>query len=95
MEFDFVAIVDFTDIIARGCASTSWTLANIAIHHWMLALYDEKAQLKNGVPRRPTSPWHRLHPQAAARWFRRHPASGQNFSSGVGDDLEHARVHRA
>ena len=44
MEFDFVAIVDFTDIIARGCASTSWTLANIAIHHWMLALYDEKAQ---------------------------------------------------
>lgn len=44
MELDFVAIVDFTDIIARGCASTSWTLANIAIHHWMLALYDERAQ---------------------------------------------------
>ena len=44
MELDFSIIVDITDIIARGCASTSWTLANIAIHHWMLALYDEKAQ---------------------------------------------------
>lgn len=44
MELDFSIIVDITDIIARGCASTSWTLANIAIHHWMLALYDEQAQ---------------------------------------------------
>ena len=44
MELDFSIIVDITDIIARGCASTSWTLANIAIHHWMLALYEEKAQ---------------------------------------------------
>jgi 3-hydroxy-9,10-secoandrosta-1,3,5(10)-triene-9,17-dione monooxygenase len=44
MELDFSIIVDITDIIARGCAFTSWTLANIAIHHWMLALYDEKAQ---------------------------------------------------
>jgi len=44
MELDFSIIVDITDIIARGCASTSWTLANIAIHHWMLALYDDKAQ---------------------------------------------------
>ncbi|MBL8385286.1 MAG: hypothetical protein JNM90_19545 [Burkholderiales bacterium] len=44
MELDFSIIVDITDMIARGCASTSWTLANIAIHHWMLALYDERAQ---------------------------------------------------
>ena len=44
MELDFVAIVDFTDVIGRGCASTSWTLANISIHHWMLALYEEQAQ---------------------------------------------------
>ena len=44
MELDFSIIVDITDIIARGCASTSWTLANIAIHHWMLALYEEEAQ---------------------------------------------------
>ena len=44
MELDFVSIVDITDIIGRGCASTGWTVANIAIHHWMLALYDEAAQ---------------------------------------------------
>lgn len=44
MELDFRAIVDIGDILARGCASTSWVFANIAIHHWMLALYDERAQ---------------------------------------------------
>ena len=44
MELDFVSILDITDIIGRGCASTAWTLANIAIHHWMLALYEEEAQ---------------------------------------------------
>lgn len=44
MQLDFCAIVDIADILARGCASTSWTFANIAIHHWMLALYDESAQ---------------------------------------------------
>jgi len=30
--------------LARGCASTGWNLANLQIHHWMLALYDERAQ---------------------------------------------------
>jgi 3-hydroxy-9,10-secoandrosta-1,3,5(10)-triene-9,17-dione monooxygenase len=30
--------------IARGCASTGWNFANLQIHHWMLALYDERAQ---------------------------------------------------
>lgn len=44
MELDFHAIVEFADILAQGCASTSWVFANIAIHHWMLALYDERAQ---------------------------------------------------
>lgn len=44
MELDFCSLVDIPDIIARGCASTSWVLANIAVHHWMLALYDERAQ---------------------------------------------------
>ncbi len=46
MELDFVSIVDVTEIIAWGCASTAWTVANIAIHHWMLALYDEAAQME-------------------------------------------------
>jgi 3-hydroxy-9,10-secoandrosta-1,3,5(10)-triene-9,17-dione monooxygenase len=44
MEFDFVAYVDFPAELSRGCASTAWNFANLQIHHWMLALYDERAQ---------------------------------------------------
>jgi 3-hydroxy-9,10-secoandrosta-1,3,5(10)-triene-9,17-dione monooxygenase len=44
MELDFVAYVDFSEAIARGCASTGWNVGNLLIHHWMLALYDERAQ---------------------------------------------------
>jgi 3-hydroxy-9,10-secoandrosta-1,3,5(10)-triene-9,17-dione monooxygenase len=44
MELDFVAYFDLPAEIGRGCASTSWNIANLAIHHWMLALYDERAQ---------------------------------------------------
>lgn len=44
MEFDFVSYVDIPCELARGCASTGWNAANLLIHHWMLALYDERAQ---------------------------------------------------
>ena len=44
MEFDLVAYFDFPYELARGCASTSWTVVNLLIHNWMLALYDERAQ---------------------------------------------------
>jgi 3-hydroxy-9,10-secoandrosta-1,3,5(10)-triene-9,17-dione monooxygenase len=44
MEFDYVAYVDFPMELSRGCASTGWNLANLQIHHWMLAMYDERAQ---------------------------------------------------
>jgi 3-hydroxy-9,10-secoandrosta-1,3,5(10)-triene-9,17-dione monooxygenase len=44
MELDFVALFDIPAEIARGCASTGWNVANLGIHHWMLALYDERAQ---------------------------------------------------
>jgi len=44
MEFDYLAYVDFPELIARGCASTGWNVGNLLIHHWMLALYDERAQ---------------------------------------------------
>jgi 3-hydroxy-9,10-secoandrosta-1,3,5(10)-triene-9,17-dione monooxygenase len=44
MEFDYVAYVDFPLELARGCASTGWSAANLIIHHWMLAMYDERAQ---------------------------------------------------
>ncbi len=44
MELPFVSFFDIPAEIARGCASTGWNVANLAIHHWMLALYDERAQ---------------------------------------------------
>lgn len=44
MGFDFVAYVDFPLELARGCASTGWSAANLIIHHWMLAMYDERTQ---------------------------------------------------
>jgi 3-hydroxy-9,10-secoandrosta-1,3,5(10)-triene-9,17-dione monooxygenase len=44
MELPFAAIFDVPFEIARGCASTAWNVANLGIHHWMLALYDERAQ---------------------------------------------------
>ncbi len=44
MELPFVAILDIPAEIARGCASTAWNIGNLGIHHWMLALYDERAQ---------------------------------------------------
>jgi 3-hydroxy-9,10-secoandrosta-1,3,5(10)-triene-9,17-dione monooxygenase len=44
MEFDYVAYVDFPLELARGDASVGWNLANLQIHHWMLGLYDERAQ---------------------------------------------------
>jgi len=44
MEVDFVALFDLPAEVGRGCASTAWNVANLGVHHWMLALYDERAQ---------------------------------------------------
>jgi len=44
MELDFTAIFDIPYEIGRGCCSTAWNVGNLGIHHWMLALYDERAQ---------------------------------------------------
>jgi 3-hydroxy-9,10-secoandrosta-1,3,5(10)-triene-9,17-dione monooxygenase len=44
MELPFVSLFDIPAEIARGCASTGWNVANLGVHHWMLALYDERAQ---------------------------------------------------
>ncbi len=44
MELDFVALFELPMEVARGCASTAWNVGNLAIHHWMLALYDPRAQ---------------------------------------------------
>ena len=44
MELDYVSVFDLPEIIGRGDASTAWNVGNLSIHHWMLALYDPKAQ---------------------------------------------------
>jgi 3-hydroxy-9,10-secoandrosta-1,3,5(10)-triene-9,17-dione monooxygenase len=44
MELPFVALFDIPAEVARGCASTGWNVANLGVHHWMLALYDERTQ---------------------------------------------------
>ena len=44
MEVDVVALFDIPAEVGRGCASTAWNVANLGVHHWMLALYDERAQ---------------------------------------------------
>ncbi len=44
MELEFVSLFDIPAEVGRGCASTAWNVANLGVHHWMLALYDERAQ---------------------------------------------------
>ena len=44
MELDFVSFIDIPAELARGCPSIAWNVGNLGIHHWMLALYDERAQ---------------------------------------------------
>ena len=44
MELDYVSLFDVPAELGRGCASTAWNVGNLAIHHWMLALYAERAQ---------------------------------------------------
>ena len=43
-ELDYVALVDCADAIGRADASVAWNLANLASHHWMLAMFDKRAQ---------------------------------------------------
>jgi 3-hydroxy-9,10-secoandrosta-1,3,5(10)-triene-9,17-dione monooxygenase len=43
-EFDYVALVDCADALGRGDASVAWNFANLASHHWMLAMFDRRAQ---------------------------------------------------
>lgn len=43
-ELDYVALVDFGDMLARGCAATAWNFCNLASHHWLLAMWPKAAQ---------------------------------------------------
>lgn len=43
-EVDWVALIDVSSELARGCGSTAWNWANWAVHHWMLALWPRQCQ---------------------------------------------------
>ncbi len=44
MELDFPAFMQLPEILARGCASTGWTFANLSSHHRQLAQWPMQAQ---------------------------------------------------
>ena len=43
-ELDYVALVDCADALGKADASVAWNFANLASHHWMLGMFDERAQ---------------------------------------------------
>ncbi|WOH75800.1 acyl-CoA dehydrogenase family protein [Bradyrhizobium sp. NDS-1] len=43
-ELDYVALVDCAELLGQADASVAWNLANLASHHWMLGMFEHKAQ---------------------------------------------------
>lgn len=43
-ELDYVSLVDCADAIGQADASAAWNFANLSSHHWMLAMFDRRAQ---------------------------------------------------
>ena len=43
-ELPYRALIELGSIVGRACGSTSWVLANLASHHWMLAMWPPAAQ---------------------------------------------------
>ncbi|HEV2154768.1 acyl-CoA dehydrogenase family protein [Bradyrhizobium sp.] len=43
-ELDYVALVDCAELLGRADASVAWNFANLASHHWMLGMFEQKAQ---------------------------------------------------
>src|SRR3954465_12990489 len=43
-ELDYIALVDCAELLGRADASGAWNLTNLASHHWMLGMFEEKAQ---------------------------------------------------
>jgi 3-hydroxy-9,10-secoandrosta-1,3,5(10)-triene-9,17-dione monooxygenase len=43
-ELPFRALVELSAVIAEGCGSTAWVLANLAAHHWLLGMWPREAQ---------------------------------------------------
>jgi len=43
-ELDYVALVDCAELLGKADASVAWNFANLASHHWMLGMFDRRAQ---------------------------------------------------
>jgi 3-hydroxy-9,10-secoandrosta-1,3,5(10)-triene-9,17-dione monooxygenase len=43
-EYDFRLLTEVAHELARGCASTGWVYINLAVHHWMLAMWPPEGQ---------------------------------------------------
>jgi 3-hydroxy-9,10-secoandrosta-1,3,5(10)-triene-9,17-dione monooxygenase len=43
-ELDYVALIDCADLLGQADASVAWNFANLASHHWMLGMFEPKAQ---------------------------------------------------
>lgn len=43
-ELDYVALIDCAELLGQADASVAWNLANLASHHWMLGMFEQKAQ---------------------------------------------------
>src|ERR1700757_497692 len=43
-ELDYVSLVDCAELLGKGDSSVAWNFANLASHHWMLGLFDRRAQ---------------------------------------------------
>src|SRR5256886_9847523 len=43
-ELDYVALVDVAEMLGQADASVAWNWANLASHHWMLGMFDKRAQ---------------------------------------------------
>ena len=43
-ELDYVSLLDCAEMLGRADASVAWNFANLASHHWMLGMFDRRAQ---------------------------------------------------
>src|SRR5437773_2044935 len=42
-ELDYVALVDCADALGQADTSVSWNFANLASHHWLLEMFDQRS----------------------------------------------------
>ena len=43
-EFDYVALIDIAEELAKGDAAVAWNVTNLGSHHWMLGMFPHEAQ---------------------------------------------------